>query len=367
MNNNWYTIKNIDEIDSPSLAVYPDRVKENIKTLLSSVSNASMLRPHIKTHKSSEVSSMMLAAGVTKFKCATIAEAEMLGSVNAPDVVLAYQPVGPKAKRFTDVVKKFSKTKWACLIDNINSAKEISEVFQATGQVINVFIDLNVGMNRTGIVPEKAFDLYNEAAKLKGINVVGLHAYDGHLRDTDFALRTKRCDEGFQKVKNLQEEILKSSGKKLIIVVGGTPTFSIHSKRQDIECSPGTFIYWDKGYEDILKEQKYNHAALVISRVISKPAENTICVDLGHKAISAENPLPNRVFFLNAPELQPIGHSEEHMVFKTDKNYNVGDVLYGVPFHICPTVALHDVVNVVNNGVASEKWNTAARKRKITI
>lgn len=368
MNNNWYTIKNIDEIDTPSLAVYPERVKENIKTFVKSVPNASMLRPHIKTHKSSEVSSMMLAAGVTKFKCATIAEAEMLGNVNAPDVVLAYQPVGPKAKRFADVVKKFPKTKWACLIDNINSAKEISDVFQATGQVINVFIDLNVGMNRTGIIPEKGLELYNEAAKLKGINVVGLHAYDGHLRDTDFALRTKRCDEGFQKVKNLQDEIFKTSGKKLIIVVGGTPTFSIHSKRQNIECSPGTFIYWDKGYETILQEQKYNHAALVVSRVISKPAENTICVDLGHKAIAAENPLPNRVFFLNAPELQPIGHSEEHMVFKTsDKNYNVGDVLYGVPYHVCPTVALHDVVNVVTDGVAKEKWTTAARKRKITI
>lgn len=367
MNTSWYTIKNVDEVDTPALAVYPERVKENINILVNSVANVSMLRPHIKTHKSSEVSAMMLDAGITKFKCATIAEAEMLGSVNAPDVLLAYQPVGPKAKRFAEVVKQFPKTKWGCLIDNIDTAKEISDVFQKTSQVIDVFIDLNVGMNRTGIVPEKAPNLYNEAVKLKGINVVGLHAYDGHLRDTDFAVRTKRCDEEFQKIKNLKEEVLRSSGKQLTIVAGGTPTFSIHSKRKEIECSPGTFVYWDKGYEDILKEQKYNHAALVITRVVSKPAENTICVDLGHKAIASENPIANRVFFLNAPELQPIGHSEEHMVFKTDKNYNVGDVLYGVPFHICPTVALHDTANAITNGVASGKWNTAARKRKITI
>ena len=249
MNPSWYTIKNINEIDTPALAVYPNRIKENINTFVNSVSDVSMLRPHIKTHKSSEVSIMMLDAGITKFKCATIAEAEMLGSVNAPDVLLSYQPVGPKAKRFAEIVRQFPKTKWACLIDNIYTAKEIADVFQKTNQVINVFIDLNIGMNRTGVVPEAAFELYKAASEIKGINIVGLHAYDGHLRDTDFNVRTQRCDEAFQKIKKLQEEILKAYGKKLIIVVGGTPTFSIHCKRKEVECSPGTFIYWDKGYQ----------------------------------------------------------------------------------------------------------------------
>lgn len=155
----------------------------------------------------------------------------------------------------------------------------------------------------------------------------------------------------------------------MIIVVGGTPTYSIHSKRRDVECSPGTYIYWDKGYETTLTEQKYLHAALVVARVISVPAENTICVDLGHKSISAENPIQNRVFFLNAPELEPIGHSEEHMVFKTapEMKYKIGDVLYGVPFHICPTVALYDVANAVVENKVTKKWNTDARRKALTI
>jgi D-threonine aldolase len=368
MSNDWYLISNIEEVDSPTMVVYPDRVKENIKTLIKSVADVSCVRPHIKTHKSSEVCTMMLEAGITKFKCATIAEAEILANSNAPDVILAYQPVGPKAKRFADLVTRFPKTKWACLIDNIQSAKEIAETFQQRNSTIHVFVDLNVGMNRTGIVPEKAIDLFKTASDLTGINIVGLHAYDGHLRDIDFNVRTKRCDEAFEKVKNLQQEILNSYGKRMILVAGGSPTFSIHQKRKDVECSPGTFIYWDKGYEDILQEQKYNHAALVVTRVISKPADDLICTDLGHKAIASENPLTNRVYFLNAPELQPVGHSEEHMVFRTSaKKYSVGDVLYGVPFHICPTVALHDVIHPVTNGKAQGTWVTAARKRKITI
>ncbi len=363
----WYEIKNIDALDSPALVVYPERVKRNIAELLRSIDNVSRLRPHIKTHKSLEVSRLMLEAGIRKFKCATIAEAEMLAMAGAKDILLAYQPVGPKAFRLSSLATEFPDIAWACLIDNENSARFLGKIFEASEQVARVYIDLNVGMNRTGIDPAKALALVESLQHIKGLTIIGLHAYDGHLRDTDYDARKKRCDEAFAMTTDLQSQIEKKFGKRLIIVAGGTPTFSIHAKRQDVECSPGTFIYWDKGYEAILQEQHYEHAALVISRVISLPSENIICTDLGHKAIASENPLANRVFFLNAPELEPIGHSEEHMVFKTQKKYAVGDVLYGVPFHVCPTVALHDLANVVIDGKFTETWVNSSRKRKLTI
>jgi D-serine deaminase-like pyridoxal phosphate-dependent protein len=366
---NWYEINNVDQVDSPALVIYADRVRENIKTLMSSIDDVDRLRPHIKTHKSLEVSRMMLDAGIKKFKCATIAEAEMLAVAAAPDVLLAYQPVGPKAERLAALKKKFLNVSWSCLIDNLESAKEISRIFSTWDLRINVYIDLNVGMNRTGIIPERAYDLFAECQSLRGIDIVGLHAYDGHLRDTDLSLRTKKCDQGFARVVDLQKNIAAKFGKQLVIVAGGTPTFSIHSKRKEIECSPGTFIYWDKGYEQTLQEQHYLHAALVVSRVISIPDENIICTDLGHKAIASENPLQNRVYFLNAPELEPIGHSEEHMVFKNPgkKKYSVGDVLYGIPYHVCPTIALHENASIVEDGSVKNQWLTDARKRKITI
>jgi D-serine deaminase-like pyridoxal phosphate-dependent protein len=366
--NNWYNIKNIDEIDTPALVIFTDRVKENINILKSFVADINNLRPHVKTHKSAEITKLLMAEGIYKFKCATIAEAEMLAMTGVKDVLLAYQPIGPKALRLADLVKKYHDTKFSCLIDNITSAKYLSEVF-AIAKPIDVYIDLNVGMNRTGILPKDAAELYDDCKPLKGITVAGLHAYDGHIRDTDLALRTKNCNEAFAKVESLKHEIEKRSGNKLMIIAGGTPTFPIHAKRKNAECSPGTFIYWDKGYQSILAEQPFRFAALVVTRVISKPNNETICVDLGHKSIASENPLANRVLFLNAEDLQPIGHSEEHMVLKSDKenSYKVGDVLYGVPYHICPTVALHDETAIIENNTAVGKWDTVSRKRKITI
>ena len=347
----WYLVDNIDEIDSPGLLIYPDRVKENIRIAKSFLDDPNRLRPHVKTNKSPEVTRMFVEAGITKFKCATIAEAEMLAMNGAKDILLAHQPVGPKAKRLKELIKKYPSIKFSCIVDDAAVARTLDG--------IDLYIDLNVGMNRTGIEPEKALPLYNEFQS----QIVGLHAYDGHLRDPDIAIRKKQSDEGFERVLKLQSQIRNP----LTIVAGGTPSFSIHSKRKDVECSPGTFIYWDKGYQSTLIEQPFLIAALVITRVISLPTAGTICVDLGHKGIASENPIDKRVYFLNAEGLTPVGHSEEHMVIQTNQKFKVGDVLYGVPHHICPTVNLYDSPNVIVNGKYVGNWETVSIKRKITV
>ena len=312
---------------------------------------------------------MLIEAGITKVKCATIAEAEMLAHAGMPDVLLAYQAVGPKIIRLLELNQKYPGTHFSSLIDNLECARALSRVAASLGLVADVYIDLNVGMNRTGILPNAAEKLWDDCQNEKGIRIVGLHAYDGHLRDVDLSIRTKRCDEAFQEVEALQQKLNPKSATPLVIVAGGTPTYSIHSKRKTIECSPGTFIYWDKGYEQILQEQQYLHAAVVVTRVISKPASDIICVDLGHKSIASENSLANRVHFLNLPDAEAIGHSEEHMVLriKTMNPVNVGDVLYGIPFHVCPTVALHDRAYTVVEKAVTGYWSTLSRNRFITV
>ena len=111
-------------IDSPALLVYPAIVKDNIRVAKEMIGDVNRLRPHVKTNKTAEVNQFMLDAGVAKFKCATIAEAEMLGSLHAPDVLLAYQPTGPKITRLIALSKVYPATTFSCLIDNPASAME---------------------------------------------------------------------------------------------------------------------------------------------------------------------------------------------------------------------------------------------------
>ncbi|HWZ14449.1 MAG TPA: D-TA family PLP-dependent enzyme [Mucilaginibacter sp.] len=366
----WYKINNIDDLDTPALVVYTDRVKANIEFVKGMIGDVSRLRPHVKTYKNKEVTRLMLEAGISKFKCATIAEAEMLAMCEAPDVLLAYQPAGPKLKRFVNLITSYPNTSFSCLVDNLVSVNEISVAAVKNKIQIPVYIDLNVGQDRTGITPgEKALQLYADCSRLPGIKPAGLHAYDGHLHDPDINILTKKCNAGFEPVGKLKAEIIKKGVPEPVIVAGGSPTFPVHAKRSNVECSPGTFIYWDRGYQLIAKEQPFIPAALVVSRVISLPSETKICLDLGHKSVAAENELQKRVYFLNAPELIMISQSEEHLVAEAGKGhkYKVGDVLYGLPHHICPTVALYERAITIENNQTTGEWKNIARDRKIII
>lgn len=366
---NWYPIEDIDQLDTPALVVYPERVKANIQAALDMIGDPERFRPHVKTHKSSEIIKMMLEMGIYQFKCATIAEAEMLALAGAKDILLAYQPVGPKSLRLMELVQQYPAITFGCLVDHPDTAAHLSELALSRGVRLPVYIDLNLGTNRTGIAPGKEAEaLYEQVAAMDGLDLKGLHAYDGHFRNPDFAERKAACDLAFAPV---EEMVASLKGKRYPdpeIIAGGTPTFPIHLQRKNVICSPGTFVYWDAGYGQVLSEQPFEPAALVVTRVISLPAKGLITVDLGHKSIASENPLPNRVQFLNADNLEPVSQSEEHLVLQAgdDHGFKPGDVLYGVPFHICPTVALYERVRAIRNQRIAEEWSIKARDKKLT-
>lgn len=363
----WYTIDNIAQLDTPALVVYPDRVRENIHNAVALVGDPARLRPHVKTHKSPAVTRMLLEAGVRQFKCATIAEAEMLAMEGAPDVLLAYQPIGPKAVRLVELIRRYPGTKFSCLIDNEAATRAMAEVYIAAGGNVPVWLDINVGMDRTGIAPGAVAErLWELAAGLQGITPVGLHAYDGHIRDADPAAMAAKVDAAFAGVWALRENL---GGPAVPVIAGGSPTFPVHAQNPAVQCSPGTFVYWDKGYADQFPGQPFKPAALVVSRVISLRGDNRVCTDLGHKSIAAENEIAKRVSFLNVQGLRPVGQSEEHLVLDAGAGQavRIGDILYGVPFHVCPTVALYDRAYTVEDGRVTGEWKNIARDRKLTV
>ncbi len=365
---NWYEVKNIDTVDTPALLLYKDRIKQNIAAAIKMVKDVSLLRPHVKTNKIAEVCSMMMDAGISKFKCATIAEAEMLGMINAKDVLLAYQPVGPKAARLLALQQKYTATAFSCVVDDLAAAKKISDVFAAASLTVNVYIDLDTGMKRTGIAVSKAFALFLQLQTLPGIHVKGLHGYDGHIVEPDPVLRQQQSDAAFKEVERLATAIEERTNQSCIIIAGGSPSFPTHVKRK-VECSPGTFVFWDWGYATKFTDEPFVYAALVAARIISITGDDMVTLDLGHKSVAAENPLATRVSFLNEPAAVLIGQSEEHLVVKVADSslHKVGDVWYGVPIHICPTVALYERASVIENNRATTEWKVIARDKKISI
>lgn len=365
----WYVFDGVDRVDTPALMVYPERAAQNIERLIKMVPDVKMLRPHVKTSKSADATRLMLAQGIRKFKCATITEAEMLGRCKAPDVLLAYQPTRQKLERFFTVLQAYPETTYSCLVDNLKSGQMMDALASERGIVLPVFIDLNAGMNRTGIVARAAYDLFVALSALSGLEIRGFHAYDGHIREVDLQQRTEQCNADFVAIEDMRKRVNEAGYGYPLLIAGGSPTFLIHTKRKNVEYSPGTFVFWDKGYRDAIPEQDFLYAALVMCRVVSMPTDSKICIDLGYKCISSENELQNRVYFLNAPDLKPFSQSEEHMVIEAgeEHQYQIGDVLYAVPIHICPTVAMYDQAHTVIDQKLDGIWPIQARDHEVAF
>jgi D-serine deaminase-like pyridoxal phosphate-dependent protein len=359
---NWYDIKNVADVPSPQLVVYPERVSKNIARAIAMVGDVNRLRPHVKTNKTPEVVRMMIEAGISKFKFATVEEGEMLAEEHARDALMAYQPVGPKVGQLAGLVMKYPGTRFSCVLDSEVAARELSAVFSRLGIELDVYLDLDVGMHRTGI-SAGAFDLYTLCCTLPSIRMKGIHAYDGHLRSPDLEERTLQCDQAFSIVETLAKRITNAGLDEPVIIAGGSPSFPIHARRQGVECSPGTFVFWDKGYSDICPEQPFEPAVLVLTRVISLPVPGRATVDMGHKSIAAENDISRRAWFMDDPGLVLSSQSEEHGVISltADAALKVGDALYVLPYHICPTVNLYQKMITVVDGRARDSWTVEAR------
>ncbi|MDO5978096.1 D-TA family PLP-dependent enzyme [Flavivirga spongiicola] len=365
----WYEINDAENMMSPSLLVYPNRIEENIKTMIQIAGRTDALRPHIKTHKIAEIINLQLKYGITKFKCATIAEAELLATCGAKDILLAMQPVGIQIKRFFELILKFPNSKFSTIVDCEKIIQEIAKISEAKNIPAHLWLDINNGMNRTGVLPNsEALELYQKINDNTNLIAKGLHVYDGHIHESDYNLRKEVCDKAFFPVLQLKNEIENSGIKIKTIVAGGTPTFPIHIKRKNVEVSPGTPLLWDQGYASNYKDLKFLPAAVLLSSVVSKPDKNLICLDLGHKSVAAEMPFP-RVKILNFKYSQEVSHSEEHLVMGCNESekHEIGTICYGIPTHICPTVAKYKNVLVVVDGKVTGSWAVAARDQIITI
>lgn len=365
----WYQVDNVDEIPSPTLLVYPDRIRENLRRMIALVGDVSRLRPHVKTHKMAQIVQMKLEHGITKFKASTIAEVEMTATAGGRDILMAYQPVGPNVARFVQLVKAFPNAKLSALVDNVGSVQTIGEAACSSQVVVPLYIDLNVGMNRTGIAPgPAAMDVYREICKTEGVSPAGFHAYDGHLHEPDLELLTEQTRTAFEPVWSMKEKLENEGCPVRNVVAGGTPTSRILARHAGVEVGAGTTVLWDFGQPDLSPDLDFQNAILLLARVISKPSLDRLCLDVGHKAIASEMPQP-RAHWFGLEDAKIVGHSEEHMVLQTERadDFQVGSVLYGIPRHVCPTVALHSEVWVVENSSAKERWPVVARARTLTI
>jgi D-serine deaminase-like pyridoxal phosphate-dependent protein len=317
-----------------------------------------------------EVVRMQQEAGINRFKCATIAEAEMLAMSGVSEILVAYPLVGPAIGRFLRLMKKFPEPGWWTIGEDDGALCDLDEQARDAGLRPNVLIDVNMGADRTGVSLSALEGFYQSQAKRKNLRVRGLHCYDGNVRDADIDLRKKAALPAAEMVLAIRDSLKEKGMECDTIVLGGSPTTPCHAGHEAVFLSPGTIIINDHGYTNAFADLDCEPAAAILARVISRPRADLFTLDLGYKAIGAD-PKGARGIIVSLPEAFPLSQSEEHWVFQIDKDDpsmpRVGQALYVIPTHVCSTTALYSEVVAIQDRRVAGIWQVRARNRKITV
>jgi D-threonine aldolase len=368
-----YAVKDTAAVFSPALLFYKDLIRRNIARAVEIAGNPARLRPHVKTHKTREIVRLEKDAGITKHKCATPAEAEMLAQCGVRDVLLAYNPVGPNCERMARLAAKYPECRFAVTADHATAVTALSAAVSAKGQTIDVLLDLDVGQHRTGMaVGKDAVALYELIAKSPGLRPGGMQVYDGHNRQESLAERKGAVGQLLEPVFELRRTLEAKGLPVPRVVCGGTPTFPAFAALDipGLECSPGTFVLHDNGYGSRFTDLAgFTPAALLLTRVISRPTPNRVTFDLGYKAVASDPPAGQRLTLLDVPDYEAVLQNEEHLVIETPHadRFKPGDEVLAIPTHVCPTCAMHQKAYVVENGQVTGTWDIAARDRVLTV
>jgi D-serine deaminase-like pyridoxal phosphate-dependent protein len=365
---NDYLVRDASQIQTPALLLYPEWIDANIEATLAEMGgDANRWRPHVKTTKSRSVISRLLEHGVTQFKCATTRELVMVCESGARDVLVAYPMVGANAARVAELAIAWPAVSISVLIENSTEADYWH------GKPLGLFIDVNPGMDRTGISQERAGEIV-ELARRCGSQFHGLHYYDGQIHTPALAERTAQAEYGYERLMQLVASLKAVRLSPPEVITSGTPAlpcalgFKAFGDDGFVHrVSPGTIVFNDltslAELGEIGELRRLRPAALVMTTVVSHPSPRRFTCDAGHKSVSADAGVPTCAV-LGHPEWQPLKPSEEHLPIEVPAEEalpEVGALLYLVPKHVCPTVNLFDEGLAIGGGEIQGIWRIDAR------
>lgn len=348
-----YKVNDAEQIVTPALLIYPKLVDSNIQATLAMVGNdPERWRPHIKTAKLGAIVRRMIDHGIQNFKCSTTLELLTACQVNAPDVLVAFAMTGANARRVLEIADEYPTTRISVLVES--SAQ--TGVWRGTG--IGVFIDVNSGMNRTGMNLERIDEITGLASEI-GAAFRGLHWYDGHISGADPSARELLAHAGYDHLMEVVAALDKAGIPVGEVITSGTPAapygFSYSgfaSGKFAHRISPGTVVYNDTSSLQQLAGFGYAPAVAVLATVISHPLPRQITCDAGHKSVSVDSGVPNCAV-LGYDGLKPLKPSEEHLPMEAAEGSPlplIGDKLYLIPRHVCPTVNNFDQALMIVDG-----------------
>lgn len=316
-------------------------------------------RPHMKGQKAPELGWMAVQEGAIGVTCATIYEAEAMADAGVQSILLANQTVGTlKLRRLARLARRSGLMS---ATDSAAHLLQIAEAAKAEHATVPVVIELNVGMNRSGIAPgAPAVELAALATRTEGIRFAGLMGWEGHTLAWQGAEKADRIAECLGRLVETAEQCRAAGIPVEIVSAAGSGTFLDAANVKGItEVQAGGGVFSDLSYAKWGLDHEF--ALTVLTRVASRPSPNRIIVDGGFKTMSVQHGMPKP---LGLPPIKSLVLSAEHgniELEEPDESPRVGDIVEFVPGYTDSTVCLHDEMAVIENGVLKAVWRIPGR------
>jgi D-serine deaminase-like pyridoxal phosphate-dependent protein len=354
----------LDSLDTPAMIVDIDAMEANISSMFSLLLPTGVkVRPHAKTSKSPAIMHKLIQSGATGACVAKVSEAEVLAAAGITDLLITTEIVGgPKVARLVELVRWYPNVK--TVVDSQSGATALHEALSRAdvAEPLQVFIDINVGTNRTGVQPgEPALELAKCIRDLPNLRLIGVQGYEGHLQHVhDRADREASCRAAMA-VLTKTADLLRGEGFSIdTVTTGGTGTSEFCATSPGItEVQPGSFIFMDTDYRKAIGT-RYANSLTILSTVISKPEPQRAVIDAGLKSLTTDSGYAEPK--LIGITYQPQGDEHGSLTWnEKQEGVEIGDRVHIIPSHIDPTVNLHDIYYGYRQGIIEEIWPVACR------
>ncbi len=330
-------------VRTPALVLDLDALEHNVRATVARL-GAGRWMPHVKTAKQRVAVAALLAAGVRAFKAATLEEVDLVRREAGPagvtvEVLLAHPAWGATARgalaRLGD-----PHARLALLADGPEHLAHLRELAAALGTPrVPIYLDVDVGMHRTGRPAEVWLDLRRTAGD-GPFEVAGVSAYEGHLGWDDRAAAFAAYEAAARVARAYGAPCVVTSGSHTFHHARACPALA--AGPFEARVSPGTVVFSDRRTHRAAAHLGLRQAVYVATRVVSAPRPGRVTCDAGSKAIAPDCPAPG-LAVLGHPALRPLERSEEHLPLAVERAPAPapGDLLLLVPDHACTTVNLH--------------------------
>jgi 3-hydroxy-D-aspartate aldolase len=358
----------VSGIDTPALLIELDALERNIRRMQERAAGTKVrLRPHSKTHKSTTIAHMQIAAGAIGVCCQKVSEAEIMVDAGVGDVLVSNEIVGQS--KIDRVAALARRAKVSVCVDDAGNVEALAAAAARFGATLHVLVEMNVGGNRCGVeTPDEAARLAAAIASRPSLKFAGLQAYHGaaqHLRK--FEDRRGAIEGAARKVIEATG-LMRRNGLECSVVTGaGTGTFEFEMASGVYnELQVGSYVFMDVDYgrnQDRAGQPvaDFDNALFVLTTVMSYPTAKRAVVDAGLKALSVDSGMPRVV---GHDGVAYAGASDEHgrlEITGDARPFRLGDKIRLVPGHCDPTVNLNDWFVCIRNDRVEALWPVSAR------